>query len=526
MTENNQQWFEKLNSELVYDQSKTFAIDKKDVDSTLKSLNNIITEEQVKVVFGRKYRQCIARLLPICAFLLCHKDKIFMQLPVTKNYSQYVKHLNLSNTNLFNSYKLTFYNKQSNNNIYNLLTRYVTHSYEESNTSDIKMFNMRALKDLQKLNVIKLYVEQKHFSNNNSEKTYSYSYVISHSNVLNLLSIFNISFSYNISNHSLSTNTLFIPRYVTHSYEEQDKIINNIETKYIKKGKEVKHSKEYIQYIYPLINELDRQTTTGIYRYSLKENGCRPYAYICSSNKHSENNEISEREALLNDELGENNWIEWDRSASIYNITYSYNKKDYLSNSINMHSKMANKQLEKDTQEYEDFKLLNMTKYFGDGRTVRSLLNAQMKYAEKIKEMNEQEINEYIEELNDKENKGKRKSQKARILAKYDNNLKRTNLLMNNISHDMTFDEAVIKAVENYKAEKKNMNNFIGKFLPEDAIFIMEATVNLATMNDLREMGYKTVSIYDGFYTTCKDKDLIESVYKKNVEKFIINKDF
>ena len=61
-----------------------------------------------------------------------------------------------------------------------------------------------------------------------------------------------------------------------------------------------------------------------------------------------------------------------------------------------------------------------------------------------------------------------------------------------------------------------------GKRLPKDAIFIMEGVVNLATMNDLREAGYETVSVYDGFYTNCFDNNFIESIYKKNVTKYII----
>ena len=73
---------------------------------------------------------------------------------------------------------------------------------------------------------------------------------------------------------------------------------------------------------------------------------------------------------------------------------------------------------------------------------------------------------------------------------------------------------------------KRTRDNYIkaigGKKLPMDAIFIMEGTVNLATMNDLTEMGYKCISIYDGFYSNCFDDNLIESIYRKNLTKYII----
>ena len=52
----------------------------------------------------------------------------------------------------------------------------------------------------------------------------------------------------------------------------------------------------------------------------------------------------------------------------------------------------------------------------------------------------------------------------------------------------------------------------------------MEGVVNLATMNDLNDLGYKTVSVYDGFYTECFDNDLIESIYKNNIVKYIMRK--
>ena len=41
-------------------------------------------------------------------------------------------------------------------------------------------------------------------------------------------------------------------------------------------------------------------------------------------------------------------------------------------------------------------------------------------------------------------------------------------------------------------------------------------------MNDLNALGYKCVSVYDGFYSNCFNDALVEDIYKSNITKYII----
>ena len=83
-------------------------------------------------------------------------------------------------------------------------------------------------------------------------------------------------------------------------------------------------------------------------------------------------------------------------------------------------------------------------------------------------------------------------------------------------------DTWIEKAVTWYKETKERMKSVIGDWKQiKENIFLLEGSVNLATMNDLNEAGFICVSVYDGFYTNCKDKDFIENLYRKNTIKYL-----
>lgn len=254
------------------------------------------------------------------------------------------------------------------------------------------------------------------------------------------------------------------------------------------------HSDLYNEYLPLLQYELNRQTTQNEFRYHLKQDGSRPYAYFCSSeNRHS-----NERKEILNSYFGKGKWQEWDRSASIYNLTYSYNTKKYIPNSIDLHAKINNAEFTS-KEEREAFKLLNMTKYFSDARKVKKFISSMIEIQRK------KNNNEVL---------------KSKELTFYKNNLDRANAMCK-LSNANTVQDLI-----NWYIQKRDelIKTIGGKRLPKDAVFIMEGVVNLATMNDLNDLGYKTVSVYDGFYTECFDNDLIESIYQKNVTKYIIRR--
>ena len=255
-----------------------------------------------------------------------------------------------------------------------------------------------------------------------------------------------------------------------------------------------KHSKLYNKYISLLQYELDRQITKNEFRYHLKQDGSRPYAYFCSSQNKCSN----EREEILNSYFGKGKWQEWDRSASIYNLTYSYNTNKYISNDVDLHAKINNADFTS-KEERDAFKLLNMTKYFSDARKVKKFITSMVEIQLKM------ENNEVL---------------KSKEITFYKNNLDRANAMCR-LSKANTYKDLI----DWYMQKRDELVKAIGgKRLPKDAVFIMEGVVNLATMNDLNDLGYKTVSVYDGFYTECFDNDLIENIYKNNITKYIIRK--
>lgn len=435
--------FENLKLNYLSDCLGRIYLDESIIATEKSKLRQEITLEECKDILGRKYKVCLNRMLPICSFILSHYSTSFIQLSTTFNYTSYIKHLFYNNLPLLDTFKVT----------------------EETNVKG----NQRALQDMQTLGFIRKVSSIKHFNDPNHLNNVSYAYVFSNTAINSLLSLLHITFIYH---YNINTNLPLLD-----TFEEE---------------KESKHSKLYKEYLPKLQYELSRQTVSGEFKYNLKENGNRPYAYFCSS----ENKKSNERKEILNSYFGKGNWIEWDRSASIYNLTYSFNTKKYIDNSTDFHS-LLNKRQFKSKEEREDFKLLNMTKYFSDARKVRKLMESMIAISEKLSKM---------------------KPLTTKELSFYKNNLDRVNVLVK-----LSNAETVQDVVDYYKSIRKDMVDLLGgKKIDNDAIYIMEGTVNLATMNDLNEAGYKCVSVYDGFYTDCKDEEFIEELYKKNIMKYII----
>lgn len=442
--------FEELKSNLVADNLGKLYLDENLILSEKSKLIENVSLDFAKEKLGRKYKVCLYRMLPICSYILSHSSCSFIQLPTTYNYNQYVKHLfNTSDYPLCNTFKQEL----------------------EAN----KMSNSRAIQDMQTLGIIKCVSDFKHFNDINHKNNVSYAYVFNTSSIHSVLSIQSIYFKYHYNNNT-SNNILDYP--LCNTFENTEEVTN-------------KHSKLYDKYLPLLKKELERQTVTGEFRYSLKEDGSRPYAPFCSS----ENKNSNERKEILNSYFGKGNWQEWDRSASIYNLTYSYNTKQYIPNDVDLHAKMNGKSFET-KEEREMFKILNMTKYFSDGRKVRKLIENMVFIQQKISDnlaLTKKEI------------------------SFYKNNIERANLIAK-----LSKADSISDVVKWYMQERdKLINSLGGKKIDNDAIFIMEGVINLATMNDLREAGYEAVSVYDGFYTNCKDNNFIENIYKNNITKYI-----
>ena len=445
-------YFEDFTQKYLSDNRGLLQLPEDKITEAKSLLRKSITLDECKSILGRKYKICLHRLLSICSYILCHQSVSFIQLSSTYNYNMYSKHMFDIDTDisLLDTFKLE----------------------TEANVKS----NQRALQDLQKLGIIKCVSDFKHFNSIHNDNV-AYAYVFDIDSINNLLSVCSVYFKYHFNNNNNNNNNI------------TDTDISLLDT-----FTGQNHSDLYNEYLPLLQYELNRQTTQNEFRYHLKQDGSRPYAYFCSSeNRHS-----NERKEILNSYFGKGKWQEWDRSASIYNLTYSYNTKKYIPNSIDLHAKINNAEFTS-KEEREAFKLLNMTKYFSDARKVKKFISSMIEIQRK------KNNNEVL---------------KSKELTFYKNNLDRANAMCK-LSKANTVQDLV-----NWYIQKRDelIKTIGGKRLPKDAVFIMEGVVNLATMNDLNDLGYKTVSIYDGFYTECFDNDLIESIYQKNVTKYIIRR--
>ena len=51
----------------------------------------------------------------------------------------------------------------------------------------------------------------------------------------------------------------------------------------------------------------------------------------------------------------------------------------------------------------------------------------------------------------------------------------------------------------------------------------MEVYTTEKLLSILKEAGYKVLEVYDGFYTNCKDTELLENIYKTTALEIIDN---
>ena len=233
-------------------------------------------------------------------------------------------------------------------------------------------------------------------------------------------------------------------------------------------------------------------------------NGRRIYAEVCSYVNEEKHKDIPAgtitKQQYCDKVFGQNNWFEFDRKGSIYNLTYSLNNKDYLDNSIDIYEKMNNIKFAS-KEERDLYKITQMSVYFS---TYRRLINfiyryMQIKYENGvIPESKQKLIDAYWKLIT----KGK-----AMEWSDFANALK-----------------------DHFEARKKAMKKFIGdnkKYIDKGSkysesyientdsfIFMHESEVYLQFVTKLRERGLRVVQIYDGFYL---EKGTISEVELNNI---------
>lgn len=224
----------------------------------------------------------------------------------------------------------------------------------------------------------------------------------------------------------------------------------------------------------------------------MQYHGRRIYSEVCSywneEKMHTNPKEIGRmtKQDYLNKVFGQNNWFEFDRRGSIYNLTYSMNKKKYLSNDIDIYELMNGKPFAS-KEERQMFKATQMGVYFSTARRHLSFIERNlvaMFNGKPIPEKNNEIIQAYWH--------------------------------LCGCDSSTDWNTFVMKFTDYFNKRKKQMTKIIGsnkKYIDkgskystnyirnEDSfIFQLESEVYLKFATKLRAMNIRVVQIYDGFY--------------------------
>lgn len=238
-------------------------------------------------------------------------------------------------------------------------------------------------------------------------------------------------------------------------------------------------------------------------------NGRRIYAEVCSYVNEEKHKDIPAgtitKQQYCDKVFGQDNWFEFDRKGSIYNLTYSLNNKDYLDNSIDIYEKMNNIKFA-DKDERDLYKVTQMSVYFS---TYRRLINfiyryMQIKYENGVIPESKQKLIDAYWKL---VTKGKAMEWADFAAALKEHFDARKKAMKKFIGDNKAYIDKGSKYSENFE---KNLDSFI---------FMKESEIYLEFVTKLRERGLRVVQIYDGFYL---QKGAISENELNNILKDII----
>lgn len=218
--------------------------------------------------------------------------------------------------------------------------------------------------------------------------------------------------------------------------------------------------------------------------------GQRAWSQLCNMTKDKE------RPEYLKKRFG-GEYEEWDRSACIPNLIYTLNTGNYNDNDIDLHEKLYGQKFSS-KEERDNFKTLNMMKWFGDGRSIRSMIH----YAEKTVKSNNK-------------NKTIKKS-----------HWKILNALCEATDADRheSWKLFEVESLAYYKDMKKKAEDYLGETKKwRSNIFWHESNVHILVLNELTNRGYDVAQIYDGFYWKkgCgPSSEEMNNIYKECVLKY------
>lgn len=461
--------------------SKDYVADAKSysTEEYLEALTQIqlYTYRDPRIVWGSRWRQKLASSIPFIVKLLYKGYNNFLVFPISTRklnwivYSDNEEEKYLKSAGLSLSVTQGVAYRKNNRAIVNLPTFYTeSNPVADTNTNVIQ----RHIKYL--IEVGALARVSNGFIDTTSHFQYAAKYIVSKDKLRELI---NLSISSFLSKYTLSSISYTLPTSNTHTY---------ISLSSYGDAKGAKYQ-----------NCIQNHTVENMMKWNnarlpeeeqMTYNGRRIYAEVCSYVNEEKHKDIPAgtitKQQYCDKVFGQNNWFEFDRKGSIYNLTYSLNNKDYLDNSIDIYEKMNNIKFAS-KEERDLYKITQMSVYFS---TYRRLINfiyryMQIKYENGvIPESKQKLIDAYWKLIT----KGK-----AMEWSDFANALK-----------------------DHFEARKKAMKKFIGdnkKYIDKGSkysesyientdsfIFMHESEVYLEFVTKLRERDLRVVQIYDGFY--------------------------
>lgn len=487
----------------------------KKIQKAAESIKTITyTEEYLKEKLGRQWKHLYIRSIPFALRLYYHFPKESAAQISThgfeklENSSSLINSLISLNQIYFNTSNIKDINKYINNHSHKLslsnliylhnIGSSVLTGYLPDTVSDM-------IEEFESLGIMKC-CNKKYWFNDNESQARSY-YISKH----NLKSYLNLTFK----SLSLSggTEDPILCNKITNNKEESNIFIKedneyiNNNVKYINNNvnedliKEIKRLSEREFFA-------DKDFTYSLYNKEGELRG-RPYANFCSQfPKESNDPSVITRDKKLKTIF--NDYVEYDRCASIYNLNLYLQKGIILPNDrreYDLYEKFAGRKFA--NGERDAWKTLNMTCYFGNNR----------KFSKFIRSMLDIFFNEKVGDISNKMRSSISRNG-DRFLACLD---------FANIPHVLSRTEESCKEVYSklmswYKETKLRIENEIGQIIGKE-IFLYEAYVNLYTSVKLNEMGIRNVTVYDGFYFDKETSDYNKwwEVYQealKNVKLF------
>ena len=485
----------------------------KKIQKAAESIKTItFTEEYLKEKLGRQWKYLYIRSIPFALRLYYYFPKESAAQISTYGFKKLESSSSLINSLI--SLNQIYFNTSNIKDIIKYINR---HSHNLSLSKLIYLHNIGSslpasyspdvvsdmIEEFESLGIMKC-CNKKYWFNDNENQARSY-YISKH----NLKSYLNLTFKSLSLSERREDSILW--KKITNDNEERNIFNdNNEEDIYIDENNNNNEDKVSID----LIREIeslskreffaDKDFTYSLYNKEGELRG-RPYANFCSQfPKESNDPSVITRDKKLKTIF--NDYVEYDRCASIYNLNLYLQKGIVLPNDrkeYDLYEKFAGRKFVND--ERDAWKTLNMTCYFGNTR----------KFSRFIRSMLDIFFNEKVGNLSDKM-RSSIKRNGDRFLACLD---------FANISHilsktEESYKEVYSKLMDWYKETKLRMENEIGQIIGKE-IFLYEAYVNLYTSVKLNEMGLRNVTVYDGFYFDKETSDYSKwwEVYQEALKK-------